>query len=34
MTKQLFVLAAWAVFAACITALAGSWHPESYTVLR
>lgn len=34
MTKQLFVLAAWAVFATAMMGLAGSWHTESYSVAQ
>jgi hypothetical protein len=33
-TKQLFVLAAWAVFATGMMGLAGSWHTKSYTVAQ
>ncbi len=34
MTKELFVLAAWVMFAAGIMAFAGSWHPKTYTVVH
>jgi hypothetical protein len=30
--KDLWVLAAWAVFALFVTGLLGSWHPRSYKV--
>jgi hypothetical protein len=33
-TKQLFVLAAWAVFATGMMGLAGSWHTKSYIVAQ
>jgi hypothetical protein len=32
--KDLWVLAAWAVFAMCVTGFVGAWHPKTYTVAQ
>jgi hypothetical protein len=33
-TRQLFELAGWAVFVACVLTLARLWHPQTFTVVH
>lgn len=33
-TKQLFELAGWAIFVACIFTLVRLWHPQTYTMVQ